>query len=485
MKKILYLLAIGLAFMSCDKEASTFESDNFDQSPEERVESASNELRNALTGSEHGWTANYFTKEDEFRGYYMQLEFTEDGFVRILGEYNETTDTSTYKTYHDNDLELSFDSWNDNLTPLMEPRSSAARGNYGDIEFFYRGIHNEGAEIHFEGKINKSKLVLKKSTIENKDFDRILHVRNAFQNFTNSFEKEFVSFNAEGLTTPGIGYDFNDRQAPDQLMFSYNVGDELIRDKRAYGVTKDGIILSSPVEFFGKKLEFLKYKGDFADDTNVDPKELFEWESDTKISFTSTSFLEYFVPRGFEFFSSAFPRLARRHRGVFVPLLDAAINSSPGLRNTYFMFNGYLGVSQWFNIDGEWVELEKNVDTKEGFAFEVRGYESRGYVIFTTDYREIAPDRIGFDLTGNGTYEYFIANAVIDNPTTPEDEHALMQVELEAKAEELKNSVEVQNLLDQIGNEQGYWIYSKGRTWELRSIENSDNVLEVIPRLGG
>jgi hypothetical protein len=149
------------------------------------------------------------------------------------------------------------------------------------------------------------------------------------------------------------------------------------------------------------------------------------------------------------------------------------------------MFNGYLAVSQWFNIDGEWVELKKNVDTKEGFAFEVNGYDSRGYVVFTTDYREIAPDRIGFDLTGNGTYEYFITNAVIDNPTTPEDEHALMQAELEAKAEELKNSVEVQNLLDQIGNEQGYWIYSKGRTWELRSIENSDNVLEVIPRLGG
>jgi hypothetical protein len=59
-----------------------------------------------------------------------------------------------------------------------------------------------------------------------------------------------------------------------------------------------------------------------------------------------------------------------------------------------------------------------------------------------------------------------------------------MQVELEQKAEELKNSMEVKALLDQFGNEQGYWIYSKGRTWDLRSIENPDNILEVIPRLG-
>jgi hypothetical protein len=484
MKKIIYLLAIGFAVMSCDKEADTFQSDNFDQSPEKRIESVANELRNALINSEHGWTANYFTKDDEYNGYYMQMEFGANGFVTIIGDYNESIEESSYKTFHDNGYLLAFDSWNENLTPLMEPRTGAPRGNYGDIEFFYMGIHNDGTEIHFEGKINKSKLVLKKSTAENKDLDRILHIKNAFQNFTNSFDKEFVSFNADGLTTPGIGYDFNDRQAVGRLMFSYNKGEELIRDIRAYGVTKDGIILSSPIEFFGKKLQFLRYKGDFVNDDNVSPEELFEWDSDIKISFTSTSFLEYFVPRGFEFFSSAFPRIGRGNRGVFMPLLNNAIQSSSGLRNTYFMFSGYLEVSQWFYINDEWVEVKKNVDTKEGFAFEVRGYESRGYINFTANYREITPDRIGFDFTGNGEYEYFITNAVIDNPTTPEDEHALMQVELEQKAEELKNSMEVKALLDQIGNEQGYWIYSKGRTWDLRSIENPDNILEVIPRLG-
>ena len=170
--KGLVCCGIVTAFTSCKFE----EDDYFPESSSLRVEHAIDKVQSILATPENGWVMQYFcgTGVAQFEGFNLYAKFDKNGKVTMAGNHRYLRDgnagkytdaTSLYSLLLEDGPVLAFNTWNDVLTPFVDPVSYAAAPNslvkdgegmegdhnfvimsYNDDEVILRG-ERHGAEV--------------------------------------------------------------------------------------------------------------------------------------------------------------------------------------------------------------------------------------------------------------------------------------------------------------------------------------------------
>lgn len=216
MKKI-HLNKFLLAGMVCCGIASLFtscrfeEDDYFDESASLRVEHAIDQVRDNLSSAENGWVMQYFcgTGVAHFEGFNLFAKFDKNGKVTIAGNHRFLRDGNANKYTEANSLYsllledgpvLAFNTWNDVLTPFVDPVAYYAapnslvkdgEGMQGDHNFVV--MSNSDNEIILRGERHSAEVRLVKCDRPWADY--IADTETMKKSFTNSSINEYYVIN--------------------------------------------------------------------------------------------------------------------------------------------------------------------------------------------------------------------------------------------------------------------------------------------------
>ena len=216
MKKI-HLNKFLLAGMVCCGIASLFtscrfeEDDYFDESASLRVEHAIDQVRDNLSSAENGWVMQYFcgTGVAHFEGFNLFAKFDKNGKVTIAGNHRFLRDGNANKYTEANSLYsllledgpvLAFNTWNDVLTPFVDPVAYYAapnslvkdgEGMQGDHNFVV--MSNSDNEIILRGERHSAEVRLVKCDRSWADY--IADTETMKNSFTNSSINEYYVIN--------------------------------------------------------------------------------------------------------------------------------------------------------------------------------------------------------------------------------------------------------------------------------------------------
>ena len=216
MKKI-HLNKFLLAGMVCCGIASLFtscrfeEDDYFDESASLRVEHAIDQVRDNLSSAENGWVMQYFcgTGVAHFEGFNLFAKFDKNGKVTIAGNHRFLRDGNANKYTEANSLYsllledgpvLAFNTWNDVLTPFVDPVAYYAapntlvkdgEGMQGDHNFVV--MSNSDNEIILRGERHSAEVRLVKCDRSWPDY--IADTETMKNSFTNSSINEYYVIN--------------------------------------------------------------------------------------------------------------------------------------------------------------------------------------------------------------------------------------------------------------------------------------------------
>jgi hypothetical protein len=134
MKRNISLIAIGVAFSSIAfVGCSHFQEDDiFAESAALRIEHNADKLQEILVNAPQGWVVQYYTGRgvSVFEGFNLFAKFDKGGKVTMAGNHRFLRDgnagkyteaSSLYEVIREDGLVLAFNTWNDILTPFVDP----------------------------------------------------------------------------------------------------------------------------------------------------------------------------------------------------------------------------------------------------------------------------------------------------------------------------------------------------------------------------
>ncbi|MBV7440251.1 DUF4302 domain-containing protein [Weeksellaceae bacterium TAE3-ERU29] len=258
LSKITTLLFLSLVIFSC--KDNDFDN-KFDKLPDERVRATLKDYKEALTDAPYGWQMSYSMGANVEYMSYQIVYFSEDNTVKFHSPDLKTPITSEYKLMAEGDIELVFNTFNENLTIFSYPNPKAPNGYGGDIEFNFRSINDAKNEIILEGKDYKGKLILKKAKEEYKDFAKI-------QEFINYLAQERTARYMNVAITAGledaseqspvsIGLDLSSIARVGDYAFNYK--GQFSQGRKMLYFTHTEMGLSTPIKINGHEIQFFTY----------------------------------------------------------------------------------------------------------------------------------------------------------------------------------------------------------------------------------
>ena len=134
MKKDIRYIAMGVAFATVALAGcSQFQEDNlFEESAALRIEHNAEKLQNILVDAPNGWVLQYYTGRgiSVFEVFSLFAKFERSGKVTLAGDHRflrngnagkYTEHSSLYELIREDGLVLAFNTWNDVLTPFVDP----------------------------------------------------------------------------------------------------------------------------------------------------------------------------------------------------------------------------------------------------------------------------------------------------------------------------------------------------------------------------
>lgn len=131
MAKSLVCCGIAAAFTGCRFE----DEDYFDQQAAQRIETTVDAIQQTLVSAPNGWVMQYFTGTNEIEGFNLFARFENSQKVTLAGNHkylrngnaNKYTEyASLYEILKEDGPVLAFNTWNDILTPLIDPVDPAS-----------------------------------------------------------------------------------------------------------------------------------------------------------------------------------------------------------------------------------------------------------------------------------------------------------------------------------------------------------------------
>ena len=141
-KDIRYIIAgVALAVIAFASCTSLQEDDLFEESAALRIEHNAQKLQEILVNATEGWFMQYYTGDgvSVFEGFNLFARFENSGKVTIAGNHRFLRDgkagtlteaSSLYEVIREDGLVLAFNTWNDVLTPFVDPVAFWAAPEY-------------------------------------------------------------------------------------------------------------------------------------------------------------------------------------------------------------------------------------------------------------------------------------------------------------------------------------------------------------------
>ena len=150
--KLLTSVFVGCGIAAVLTSCRFEDEDYFDQPAALRIEQTTAEIQKTLVGVPNGWVIQYFTADEEVEGFNILARFDQGGKVTMAGNHrflrdgnaNKYTEfSSLYQVLREDGPVLAFNTWNDILTPLVDPVDpSAAPGSLVKDGEGMAGDHN-------------------------------------------------------------------------------------------------------------------------------------------------------------------------------------------------------------------------------------------------------------------------------------------------------------------------------------------------------
>ena len=259
-KYIILFVLLGIGFTSCDK--NEFEN-KFDQLPDDRIVSTIKEYKEILVDSEFGWQMTYYIDGNiEYVAYNVAV-FKENNTVSLASKFIKDPIESEYKIMSEADLELIFNTFNENITSFSYPSNGAPDGVGGDIEFNIVSISEDQTEITLKGKIYKGKLILKKADRDISNFDEVdENIRLLGEQKTARYMNLAITsgLNASEEEPVLIGLDLSSIAAAGD--YNYNYNDEYYKGRKMLYFHHDGMGLSSAIKIGDAQIQDFEYNAD-------------------------------------------------------------------------------------------------------------------------------------------------------------------------------------------------------------------------------
>ena len=152
LKKYSVVAFILVGFWSCGVDETE---SLFDETPTERIESRKDELRKLLLSQPEGFSAVYFTEEDDNAGYNFHIKFNQDLTLEITSDLSANTEVETakYDVVFGHTAELVFTTNNRHTTALVTDPTGAPPSEGGSNTFEYHS-NNDGIISLFDIRSN-------------------------------------------------------------------------------------------------------------------------------------------------------------------------------------------------------------------------------------------------------------------------------------------------------------------------------------------
>ena len=353
-KYIILFVLFGIGFSSCDKD--DFEN-KFEQLPDDRIRSTIKEYKEILVSSEYGWKMTYYINgKIEYVGYNVAV-FNEDNTVSLTSKFIDDPVVSEYKIMSEADLELVFNTFNENLTSLSYPSDGAPDGYGGDIEFNFVSISEDKTEITLEGKIYKGTLKLKKSDTDISNFDQLdENIRLLGEQKTARYMNLAITsgLGASEENPILIGLDLSSIAAAGD--YNYNYKGEYYNGRKMLYFHHDGMGLSSPIEIEDSKIQDFAY--------NADKKRYELINSDLQGYIYSSKLPVFSIPGVYDELMDHYSLKLKRSNGLVWDKYIAMKNANPVIKSVVVVTD-YKQRIPLFDEDGNPVLDESNLHDYE------------------------------------------------------------------------------------------------------------------------
>ncbi len=453
---ILFLSFVGLLAACQDKGLER----KFGQEPSKRVQQEFARYKRILTSAPYGWKMSYSMGADvEYLSYQMAY-FNEDLTVKFHSPNPKLPEPikSTYALKHEADVELIFDTFNENLTIFAYPSNAAPKGYGGDIEFNFKSVSEDEATIILEGKVYGGVLKLEKAKEEFKDFAKLSeYIGYLGKQRTARYMNLAITEGLEGASekqTVNIGLDLSSMARVGD--YAYNYKGEFKQGRKMLYFTHEGMGLSSPIEIDGHKIQYFTYN-----------KKKFRYElvnSDLKGYLYCSDLPVYSVPKVVDKFLDKYSQWLKASFGEVNKKYMTMKRANPKISAVVFVTD-YKRRIPLFNEKGEPIlDASYNHDYDlgeylgDGLIFSFEGYNQFYFYFVPLEIEKLSGDRLRFKRkTGD-----------ICRPKEGEDADAI--------AKSISASPEFNDFISYVCNDAGWYIKRTTESgqvdWDFISIAN-------------
>ncbi len=239
MKYIYITLIASIAmFYSCSN--SDFE-EAFDKTPNERITEAITKYTDVLTTSEYGWKMSYYPNEKLMGAFHLMMKFDDKNDVQMKFELSDKNITSLYGVKAEDEILLSFDTYNF-ISLISDPSGFENKvGLGGEFEFNIQSACKDS--IVMKSKKERRRAVMYPAT--EFDWSNNFKKLKEIQNNLKTMPKPVTSSNDYCVRKINFGSKLEDGETVD---FNYAYNSRTI--KIAYKNTK------GDVEVFTRGIEF-------------------------------------------------------------------------------------------------------------------------------------------------------------------------------------------------------------------------------------
>lgn len=257
---IILFVLISFGISSCGKN----DFDNkFDELPDERIQSTIKEYKEILTEPEFGWKMNYSLGSGiEYMAYNI-VHFNADNTVSIKSKMVDDAIVSEFKIFSEADIELVFNTFNENFTSFSYPNVKAPNGYGGDVEFNFVSISEDKTEIVLKGKVNNGILKLQKADRDLSDFSSIQKYVNYLSAQRTDSYMNLAITSGLGATEDKpivLGMDLSSMAIAADYNFNYK--GEFYTGKKMLYFDHDGMGLSTPIKIEDSEIQYFVYNED-------------------------------------------------------------------------------------------------------------------------------------------------------------------------------------------------------------------------------
>jgi len=456
-KYIILFIILGIGLSSCNK--NDFEN-KFDQLPDDRMQTTIEEYKDLLTSSEFGWKMNFSLGNGMEYMSYTVANFNNDNTVSIKSKLIDEAVESEYKIFSEADIELVFNTFNENFTVFSYPNAGAPDGYGGDVEFNFVSVSEDKTEIVLEGKVYKGVLKLQKADRDLSDFAPV-------QKYVKYLSEQRTDRHMNLAITSGLGatedkpivLGMDLSSMATAADYNYNYKGEFYTGRKMLYFDHDGMGLSTPIKIDDSEIQYFTYN---------EEKSRYELaNSDLKGYLYCTKLPMYYVPGVYDQIMDHYSLKLRSSFGQAWDKYIAMKKANPVIKSMVIVTD-YKQRIPLFDEDGNPIldssynddyEFGKQLD--EGILFSFELYNQFYFYFVPLEIKKLQEDRLVMKrLSG----EFCVAKKGDDpNPI----------------AESIKDNKEFNDLVDYLCNDAGWYIKQTVEggliDWDFISQDNPDD----------